>query len=95
MESTQDFFGPDLIHGRIQRGSAKLLLVVDVAGGGVELVVAEKELNLYEQCMGVVAYCCSDAMYFVRLRIRNCIEPSLVVAIDAKIEPQTGISLEP
>lgn len=43
----------------------------------------------------VMAYCCSDAMYFVRLRIRNCITPSLVVPIEAKIGPQTGISFEP
>ena len=78
-----------------ERLGAELLLVVDVAGGGVELVVAEKELNLYEQCMGVVAYCCSDAMYFVRLRIRNCTTPSLFVPIASKIGPQTGISFEP
>lgn len=74
---------------------AKLLLVVDVAGGGVELVVAERELNLLGEYMGVVAYFCSDAMYFVRLRMRNCIKPSLVVPIEAKIGPQTGISFEP
>ena len=40
-------------------------------------------------------FCWSEAMYLVRLRIRSCIEPSLVVPIDAKIEPQTGMSLEP
>jgi hypothetical protein len=78
-----------------RRGDAKLLLIVDIAGGGVELVAAEKELNLLEQCMGVVAYCCSDAMYFVRLRIRNCTTPSLFVPIAPKIGPQTGISFEP
>ena len=40
-------------------------------------------------------FCCSDAIYFVRLRTRSCATPSLVVPIARKIGPQTGISLDP
>ena len=32
---------------------AKLVLVVNVAGGGVELVVPQQKLNLFERRLGV------------------------------------------
>jgi hypothetical protein len=37
-----------------KRFATKLLLIVDIADGGVELVVAEQELNLFERSFGVV-----------------------------------------
>lgn len=55
---------------------------------------AEWEGSLQHSMLGY-PYRCSDAMYFVRLRMRSCTEPSLVVPMVAKSEPQTGMSLEP
>lgn len=38
---------------------AEFLFIVDIASGGVEFVIAEQELNVFERRMGVVVDACA------------------------------------